>query len=241
MRKGELVACHRATGKARVVGARANDGMGTDEYTAVVGVARRPLAVDEPARAFAESADVRDRQLTDLRTGKKVTATSDEDTSNQVIALPGALVVAGRAGSPRSSPTGASSCSAASPRPRLAASGARVYWRVQGAVRARRARASGGRRGSGAPLARTIGAAGPSRRAAADRAVPGCRQPRRRSHVGVPAAARDDAAGDERRGLRGLAALGPRGRRTRGPASPASSTRSTARGASSRAAAARSP
>jgi hypothetical protein len=96
VRKGNLVACHRATGKARVVGVRANDGMGTDEYTAVVGAIGGRWLWTSFLASFAESADVRVDTLTDLRTGKKVEATvEDEDTSNQVIVLPGALIVAG--------------------------------------------------------------------------------------------------------------------------------------------------
>src|SRR6478735_6892198 len=99
VRKGELVGCHRATGKARVIGFRSNDGMGTDEFTAVMAVVGGRWVWTSLLAMFAESADVREDTLTDLRTGKKVKATVwDEDTNVQAFALPGALVVGGDGG-----------------------------------------------------------------------------------------------------------------------------------------------
>ena len=116
VRKGELVACHRATGKARVVGYRSNDGMGTDEYTAVMGVVGGRWVWTSLLATFAESADVREDTLTDLRTGKKVKATVwDEDTNAQAFACRARWSSAATAGSPRCSPTGASRCSSPLP------------------------------------------------------------------------------------------------------------------------------
>lgn len=158
VRKHDLVACHRATGKARVVGYRANDGMGTDEYTAVNGVVGGRWVWTSFLASFAESADVREDTLTDLRTGEKVKATiSDEDTDGQVIALPGALVVAGPGGVAARLTDGRKLLLGPEPATALAASGARVYWRVEGAVRTTVLELPAADPAQRAPLARTIG------------------------------------------------------------------------------------
>ena len=60
-------ACHRATGKARVVDVRANDGMGTDEFSVVNGVLGGRWIWTTLLSSAAESADARDDRLTDLR------------------------------------------------------------------------------------------------------------------------------------------------------------------------------
>jgi hypothetical protein len=157
-RKGKLVACHRATGKARVVGVRANDGMGTDEYTAVIGSIGGRWLWTSFLASFAESADVRIDTLTDLRSGKKVTATiSDEDTDDQVVALPGALVVAGPGGVRAQFTDGRKQVLGPEPATALAASGARVYWRVDGTVRTSVLTLPAADAAARAPLARTIG------------------------------------------------------------------------------------
>src|SRR4051794_35338261 len=66
VRKDALVGCHRATGRARVIGYRGNDGMGTDEYTAVMGVVGGRWVWTSLLATFAESSDVREDTLTDL-------------------------------------------------------------------------------------------------------------------------------------------------------------------------------
>ena len=91
-----LVACYRPTGQDRVVGYRyAGD---TDEDYAVMDLlGGRWLRVYH--FAGGDDYDLREEQLTDLRTGTKITAVeSDEDVRNDIVALPGALVSAGRAG-----------------------------------------------------------------------------------------------------------------------------------------------
>jgi hypothetical protein len=64
MRENDFVACHRATGKARVVGEHVNDGMGTDESPAVSGVLGGRWAWTSLYASFGESADVRIDTLT---------------------------------------------------------------------------------------------------------------------------------------------------------------------------------
>jgi hypothetical protein len=97
--KQRLVACYRATGKARVVGQRSNDGMGTDESETVLGMLGGRWLYKELYASAAESSDVRIESLVDLRDNRSVKATVlDEDTDNQVVALPGALVSAGEGG-----------------------------------------------------------------------------------------------------------------------------------------------
>jgi hypothetical protein len=164
VRKGELVACHRATGKARVVGTRANDGMGTDESTAVMGAVGGRWLWTSLLASFAESADVRIDTLTDLRTGQTAKATIwDEDTNDQVIALPGALVLAGPDGVLARFTDGRMLLLESEPALALAASGARVYWQVNGVVRTSALALPAPDAAPRSPLARTIGLCRPKR------------------------------------------------------------------------------
>ena len=170
VRKGDLVACHRATGKARVVGDRANDGMGTDEYTAVNRRPRRPLGLDEPARDVRRvrgrarghahrPAHGQEGQGHDLRRGH------DE----QAIALPGRAGRRRRRRGLARFTDGRKQVLGREPAAALAASGARVYWRVQGAVRTAVLQLPAADAAQRPPLARTIGRCRPKRgRAAAD-------------------------------------------------------------------------
>jgi hypothetical protein len=156
--KGDLVACHRATGKARVVGSRDNDGMGTDEYTAVNGLIGGRWLWTSFLASFAESSDVQIDTLTDLRTGQKIKATvTDEDTQDEVIALPGALVLAGEGGVRARFSDGRKQVLGAEAAVALAASGARVYWRVNGAVRTSVLELGAADTPHRPPLARTVG------------------------------------------------------------------------------------
>jgi hypothetical protein len=160
----ELVACHRVTGKARVVGVRADDGMGTDESTAVMGAVGGRWLWTSLQASFAESADVRIDTLTDLRTGETAKATIwDEDTNDQVIALPGALVVAGPDGVLARFADGRKQVLESEPALALAASGARVYWRVNGAVRTSVLVLPAAEMAPRAPLVRTLGRCRPKR------------------------------------------------------------------------------
>ena len=158
LRKHDLVACHRATGKARVVGYRSNDGMGTDEYTAVMGVIGGRWVWTSMLATFAESADFRGDTLTDLRTGKKVTATVwDEDTSAQAFALPGALVVGGEGGVTARFTDGRKQVLESGNADALAVSGTRVYWRVEGSVRSAVLELPAADAPAAAPRARALG------------------------------------------------------------------------------------
>jgi hypothetical protein len=158
------VACLRATGKARTLGVSANDGMGTDESVAFNGVVGNRWAWTSVLGSYAESFDSRVDTLTDLRTGKEVTATVEEDgSSGKALALPGALVVAGEKGVTARFTVGGTRVLSRAPASVLAVAGARVYWREDGAARTARlelpaAGASGKR-----PLARTVARCKPKR------------------------------------------------------------------------------
>ena len=69
-KKHRLIACYRPTGKQRVVGAFANDGMGTDEASFVYGALGGRWLHKQDYATFAESSDYRMDELVDLRSGK---------------------------------------------------------------------------------------------------------------------------------------------------------------------------
>ena len=95
----DLLACHRASGKARVVDVRANDGMGTDEFSVVNGVLGGRWIWTSLLSSAAESADARDDRLTDLRDGRTISVdVEDEFTNATTLALPGVLLVADEKG-----------------------------------------------------------------------------------------------------------------------------------------------
>ena len=99
MKGARLVACHRATGRERVVGVRANDRMGTDESSYVSGMVGRRWLWTSMYASFAESSDVQEDTLTDLRTGESVRAVlEDENLRPGGDRVPGVLVVAGSTG-----------------------------------------------------------------------------------------------------------------------------------------------
>ena len=115
---------------------------------------------------FAESADFRGDTLTDLRTGKKVTATVwDEDASAQAFALPGALVVGGEGGITARFTDGRKQVLESANADALAVSGARIYWRVDGCGPQRRAGVAGRRRSGAGRRGRARSAAAGPRRA----------------------------------------------------------------------------
>ena len=202
--------------KARVVGVRANDGMGTDEYTAVVGAIGGRWLWTSFLASFAESADVRGghadrpahgqegrghgRRRGHRRSGDRAPRRADRRR--------------GRAASWRASPTAAGRCSARNPRPRsppaeracTGASRERCAPRWSRSRRpTRRQRRAAGADDRALPAQAGRATADPRRRRA-------CGQPRRGRHLGVPAAARKNAAGRRRRGVGPVAALGPGGR-----------------------------
>ncbi len=95
----DVIACLRATGKARKVDVRANDGMGTDEFSTVNEVLGGRWIWTSLLGSAAESADTREERLTDLRTGETFSiVTEDEFNSRTALAVRGALVVAGEEG-----------------------------------------------------------------------------------------------------------------------------------------------
>ena len=77
----DLLACHRATGKARAVDVRANDGMGTDEFSVVNGVLGGRWIWTSLLSSAAESADARDDRLTDLRNGRMLLRSTSRTSS----------------------------------------------------------------------------------------------------------------------------------------------------------------
>ena len=128
----DLLACHRATGKARVVDVRANDGMGTDEFSVVNGVLGGRWIWTSLLSSAAESADARDDRLTDLRNGRTISVdVEDEFTNATTLALPGVLLVADEKGLVARFTDGRIEQLATGPTTALAANGARVYWRAE--------------------------------------------------------------------------------------------------------------
>ena len=129
----DLLACHRATGKARVVDVRANDGMGTDEFSVVNGVLGGRWIWTSLLSSAAESADARDDRLTDLRNGRTLSVdVEDEFTDATTLALPGVLLVADEKGLVARFTDGRVEQLATGPTTAPAANGARVYWRLNG-------------------------------------------------------------------------------------------------------------
>jgi hypothetical protein len=130
-----LVACHRATGRERVVGVRANDRMGTDESSYVTGMVGRRWLWTSMYATFAESSDVQEDTLTDLRTGESVKAVLEDDNLDlEAIALPGVLVLAGSSGVTARFIGGRVEQLSAAPASALAAAGSRLYWTESGAT-----------------------------------------------------------------------------------------------------------
>jgi hypothetical protein len=129
--KHKLVACYRPTGRQRVVGTFADDGMGTDEASFVYGLLGGRWLHKQDYATFAESPDYRMDELVDLRTGKVAKAAMmADDTTGEVVALPGALVRAGGDGVVVRFADGRRQRLDNAPAEALAASGARVYWRT---------------------------------------------------------------------------------------------------------------
>ncbi len=157
-RGGDLVACHRATGRAWYVGARANDGMGTDEFSSVKAVLGGRWVWASLFASFAESADVQEDTLIDLRTAKKVVVRiQDEDTDIQAAALPGALVVTGNGVTARFTDGRRQVLSTDPSASGPATVGARVYWRVTGVAQTAVLNLPAADAPRARPLARTIG------------------------------------------------------------------------------------
>ena len=160
----DVIACLRATGKARKVDVRANDGMGTDEFSTVNEVLGGRWIWTSLLGSAAESADTREERLTDLRSGETFSiVTEDEFNSRSAIAVRGALVVAGEEGviahftdgeqgdarpwrRARAWPSAARACTGASraPRARRRSPCRRPIRRGRGRSRARSAAASRG-------------------------------------------------------------------------------------------------
>ncbi|MDA0159341.1 hypothetical protein OM076_03605 [Solirubrobacter ginsenosidimutans] len=156
--KHQLIACYRATGKARIVGESSNDGMGTDESGSVLGLLGGRWLYTSLFASAAESSDVRIDSLIDLRTNRAAKVTVlDEDTDNQVVALAGALVSAGEHGVVARFTGGRKQVLGTVSATGLAASGARVYWREAGAPRTALLDLPAADSARPAPRARTIG------------------------------------------------------------------------------------
>lgn len=174
-RRAKLVACVRATGRARVVGVRSNDG-GIGWSTVDRVIAGRWLLV-HTSYTFAESPDAADDTLIDLRTGGSASLShgGDAGPDGQVAALPGVLVVTGgdaKGVQARFTTGRIERLSAVADATGLAAASSRVYWRepVGGQADPRTASyAFTGLPGASAertaPLAAKIGRCVPKRRA----------------------------------------------------------------------------
>lgn len=131
-KRARLIACLRATGRARTVGVRSNDGgVGWSTVDRVVG--GRWLLV-HTSYTFAESPDAADDTLVDLRTGGSASLShgGDAGPDGQVAALPGVIVVTGgdAKGVVARFTTGRTErLSANVGATGLAATASRVYWR----------------------------------------------------------------------------------------------------------------
>ncbi len=157
-RTGDLVACHRATGRAWFVGTRVSDGMGTDAFSSVNAVLGRRWVWASQFESFAESADVREDTLIDLRTAKKVVVrVEDEDTDVQAVALPGALVLTGNGVTARFTDGRRQVLSTDPTASGLAVTGARVYWRAKGVAQTAVLQLPAADPARRRPLVRTIG------------------------------------------------------------------------------------
>ena len=160
----DVIACLRATGKARKVDVRANDGMGTDEFSTVNEVLGGRWIWTSLLGSAAESADTREERLTDLRTGETFSiVTEDEFNSRTALAVRGALVVAGEEGVIAHFTDGDKVTLAMAPSTGLAVSGARVYWREQGVARTATLTLPAADPARARPLARTISRCKPRR------------------------------------------------------------------------------
>src|SRR4051794_13447755 len=135
-KRHKLYACARETGRQRVIGVFANDGMGSDEGHFVYGVVGARWLHSGEYATFAESSDYRRDDLLDLRTGRRVSATvSDDETLNEVVAVPGALVQASDSGVVARFTDGHQVTLDPERGEALAASGARIYWRTEAGPR----------------------------------------------------------------------------------------------------------
>ena len=153
----DLLACHRASGKARVVDVRANDGMGTDEFSVVNGVLGGRWIWTSLLSSAAESADARDDRLTDLRNGRTISVdVEDEFTNATTLALPGVLLVADEKGLVARFTDGRTEPLATGPTTAPAANGARVYWRVNGVAQTTTLSLPASAPARARPLARTV-------------------------------------------------------------------------------------
>jgi hypothetical protein len=130
----KLIACFRATGKAVGVGEGFNDGMGTDgSYTVADVQGGRFLHVIFSA-STAESSDVRQDSIVDLRSRHTATANVfDEETDNDVVVVRGAVVTAGDEGVIARFTGGRTEVLTRDSAGSVAASGARIYWRDEDA------------------------------------------------------------------------------------------------------------
>src|SRR5690348_4154365 len=127
----KLIACYRPTGRQRVVGHFFHDS-GTDEFSYVFGLLGGRYLHKEDGALFAQSADYRGAELVDLKTGKVAEAlVTGEDGQNEVVAVPGALVVANGKGVRVRFTDGRSQVLDKAPAEALAVNGARVYWRTE--------------------------------------------------------------------------------------------------------------
>jgi hypothetical protein len=129
-KKQKLIACYRATGKSIGVGESSNDGIGTDEsYTVVDVLGGRWMHVMFYASA-AESSDVRQDSVVDLRKDQAATANVlDDETNNEVVVLRGAVVTAGEDGVIARFTDGRREALSMAFGTALASSDSRVYWR----------------------------------------------------------------------------------------------------------------
>jgi hypothetical protein len=160
----DVIACLRATGKARKVDVRANDGMGTDEFSTVNEVLGGRWIWTSLLGSAAESADTREERLTDLRTGATFSiVTEDEFNSRAALAVRGALVVAGEGGVIAHFTDGHKVTLAMAPSTGLAVRGARVYWREQGVARTATLTLPAADPARARPLVRTISRCKPRR------------------------------------------------------------------------------
>ena len=214
--KQKLIACYRATGKAVGAGQSFNDGMGTDgSYSVVDVLGGRWLHVLFSASA-GESSDVRQDTVIDLRTRHTATANVfDDETDNDVVVVPGAVVTAGDGGVIAQFTGGRSQVLTRDSGVSVAASGGRIYWRDEdtGATHTATLDLPAADPARALPRARTIGRCKPR---------PGARLVVRDTNlvvtraggadVGVPA--REDAAGRDRR--RRVDPVRPRGGLQRG-------------------------
>ena len=165
MRRGpgacvDLLACHRASGEgARAVDVRANDGMGTDEFSVVNGVlggrwiwttllssgAGTPptlLTTASPTCATGARSPSTSRTRSRTRRCSRCRVCSWSPT---------------RRASSRVSPTGARNLLATGPTTALAANGARVYWRLNGVAQTTTLSLPSADRAPARPRARTVG------------------------------------------------------------------------------------